>query len=168
MWHFLEHKDDIGKKILATGNGRCNFTNTDMSVNKFHGSKALIKNGLSQFNYADTIRFLKNLEYLHMTMQATFIQIQDRLHLLWLPFRMELMRLHVDVKTGISITEIKTAGITAEDTNSAANPATKKTDDRTGYCIQTDKGSFKSKRLIIACALRLPQSLEVTEACFDR
>ena len=21
----LEHKDDIGKKILATGNGRCNF-----------------------------------------------------------------------------------------------------------------------------------------------
>ena len=47
----LEHKDDIGKKILATGNGRCNFTNTDMSVNKFHGSKALIKNGLSQFNY---------------------------------------------------------------------------------------------------------------------
>ncbi len=39
----LEHKDDIGKKILATGNGRCNFTNTDMSVNKFHGSKALIK-----------------------------------------------------------------------------------------------------------------------------
>ena len=56
-------------------------------------------------------------------------------------FRMELMRLHVDVKTGISITEIKTARITAEDTNSAANPATKKTDDRTGYCIQTDKGS---------------------------
>ena len=38
----LEHKDDIGKKILATGNGRCNFTNTDMSVNKFHGSKARV------------------------------------------------------------------------------------------------------------------------------
>ncbi len=36
------------------------------------------------------------------------------------------MRLHVDVKTGISITEIKTARITAEDTNSAANPATNK------------------------------------------
>ena len=23
----LEHKDRIGKKILSTGNGRCNFTN---------------------------------------------------------------------------------------------------------------------------------------------
>ena len=150
----LEHKDDIGKKILATGNGRCNFTNTNMSVNKFHGSKALIKNGLSQFNYSDTIRFFKelgipaydNAGYIYPnSRQATSVVAA---------FRMELMRLHVDVKTGISITEIKTAGITAEDTNSAANPATnKKTDDRTGYCIQTDKGSFKSKRLIIACGL---------------
>lgn len=79
------------------------------------------------------------------------------------------MRLHVDVKTGISITEIKTAGITAEDTKSASNPATnKKTDDRTGYCIQTDNGSFKSKKLIIACGLTASRSLEVTEACFDR
>ena len=23
----LEHKDRLGKKILSTGNGRCNFTN---------------------------------------------------------------------------------------------------------------------------------------------
>lgn len=107
----LEHKDDIGKKILATGNGRCNFTNTDMSVNKFHGSKALIKNGLSQFNYADTIRFFKelgipaydNAGYIYPnSRQATSVVAA---------FRMELMRLHVDVKTGISITEIKTAGL---------------------------------------------------------
>ena len=48
---------------------------------------------------------------------------------------MELMRLHVDVKTGINITDIKPA------------------DDRPGYCIQTDQSSFKSKRLIIACGL---------------
>lgn len=131
----LEHKDDIGKKILATGNGRCNFTNTDMSVNKFHGSKALIKNGLSQFNYSDTIRFFKelgipaydNAGYIYPnSMQAASVVAA---------FRMELMRLHVDVKTGINITDIKPA------------------DDRTGYCIQTDKGSFKSKRLIIACGL---------------
>ncbi len=87
---FRAQGDDIGKKILATGNGRCNFTNTDMSVNKFHGSKALIKNGLSQFNHADTIRFFKNLEYLHMTMLATFIQIQGRQHLLWQPFEWSL------------------------------------------------------------------------------
>lgn len=86
----LEHKDDIGKKILATGNGRCNFTNTDMSVNKFHGSKALIKNGLSQFNYADTIRFFKELGIPAYDNAGYIYQIQGRLHLLWQPFAWSL------------------------------------------------------------------------------
>jgi predicted Rossmann fold flavoprotein len=131
----LEHKDDIGKKILATGNGRCNFTNTDMSVNKFHGSKALIKNGLAQFNYADTIRFFKELGIPAYDNAGYIYPNSRQAASVVAAFRMELMRLHVDVKTGINITDIKPA------------------DDRTGYCIQTDKGSFKSKRLIIACAL---------------
>lgn len=131
----LEHKDDIGKKILATGNGRCNFTNTDMSVNKFHGSKSLIKNGLSQFNYADTIRFFKELGIPAYDNAGYIYPNSRQAASVVAAFRMELMRLHVDVKTGINITDIKPA------------------DDRTGYCIQTDKGSFKSKRLIIACGL---------------
>jgi predicted Rossmann fold flavoprotein len=131
----LEHKDDIGKKILATGNGRCNFTNTDMSVNKFHGSKALIKNGLSQFNYADTIRFFKELGIPAYDNAGYIYPNSRQAASVVAAFRMELMRLHVDMKTGINITDIKPA------------------DDRTGYCIQTDKGSFKSKRLIIACGL---------------
>lgn len=131
----LEHKDDIGKKILATGNGRCNFTNTDMSVNKFHGSKALIKNGLSQFNYSDTIRFFKGLGIPAYDNAGYIYPNSRQAASVVAAFRMELMRLHVDVKTGINITDIKPA------------------DDRTGYCIQTDKGSFKSKRLIIACGL---------------
>lgn len=131
----LEHKDDIGKKILATGNGRCNFTNTDMSVNKFHGSKALIKNGLSQFNYSDTIRFFKGLGIPAYDNAGYIYPNSRQAASVVAAFRMELMRLHVDVKTGINITDIKPA------------------DDRTGYCIQTDKGSFKSQRLIIACGL---------------
>lgn len=131
----LEHKDDIGKKILATGNGRCNFTNTDMSVNKFHGSKALIKNGLAQFNYADTIRFFKELGIPAYDNAGYIYPNSRQAASVVAAFRMELMRLHVDVKTGINITDIKPA------------------DDRPGYCIQTDKGSFKSKRLIIACGL---------------
>lgn len=131
----LEHKDDIGKKILATGNGRCNFTNTDMSVNKFHGSKALIKNGLSQFNYSDTIRFFKKLGIPAYDNAGYIYPNSRQAASVVAAFRMELMRLHVDVKTGINITDIKPA------------------DDRTGYSIQTDKGSFKSKGLIIACGL---------------
>lgn len=141
----LEHKDDIGKKILATGNGRCNFTNTDMSVNRFHGSKALIKNGLSQFDYADTIRYFEKLGIPAYDNAGYIYPNSRQAASVVAAFRMELMRLHVDVKTGIKITEIKTARITAKDTKTTANPSC--------YCIQTDKGSFESKKLIIACGL---------------
>lgn len=146
----LEHKDDIGKKILATGNGRCNFTNTDMSVNKFHGSKALIKNGLSQFNYSDTIRFFKELGIPAYDNAGYIYPNSRQAASVVAAFRMELMRLHVDVKTGINITDIKPA------------------DDLTGYCIQTDKGSFKSKRLIIACGLTASPKLGSDGSLFQQ
>ena len=32
----LEHKDRVGKKILATGNGRCNYTNAKMDPSCFY------------------------------------------------------------------------------------------------------------------------------------
>ena len=32
----LEKNDKVGKKILVTGNGRCNFLNDDFSLDHFH------------------------------------------------------------------------------------------------------------------------------------
>ena len=32
----LEHKDRLGNKILSTGNGRCNFTNTHQAPLGYH------------------------------------------------------------------------------------------------------------------------------------
>ena len=36
----LEHKDRIGKKILSTGNGRCNFTNTHQEPLCYYSGKS--------------------------------------------------------------------------------------------------------------------------------
>ena len=33
----LERLDRVGKKILTTGNGRCNLTNADISIDRYHG-----------------------------------------------------------------------------------------------------------------------------------
>ena len=57
----LEHKDKIGKKILATGNGKCNFTNEDMTREHFRGNPSLIENVLSEFEHKDTLTFFENL-----------------------------------------------------------------------------------------------------------
>ncbi len=37
-----EKNDRIGRKLLSTGNGRCNLSNTDMSVSHFRGNSSFI------------------------------------------------------------------------------------------------------------------------------
>lgn len=44
----LDKNDKIGKKLAATGNGRCNFTNLDMSVEHYYGNKEWIEKVLHQ------------------------------------------------------------------------------------------------------------------------
>ncbi len=47
----LEHKDRIGKKILSTGNGRCNFTNVHQEPICYHSDNPLFPWGIiSQFD----------------------------------------------------------------------------------------------------------------------
>ena len=38
----VEKLAEPGRKILATGNGRCNLSNTDVSVSCYHGDSSLI------------------------------------------------------------------------------------------------------------------------------
>ena len=33
----LERNNRVGKKILATGNGRCNYTNVNLNIANYHG-----------------------------------------------------------------------------------------------------------------------------------
>lgn len=56
----FEANQRVGKKILVTGNGRCNFTNEDMSLMHFHGDTVLAKNALDAFSQNETVRFFKN------------------------------------------------------------------------------------------------------------
>lgn len=49
-----------GKKILATGNGRCNFTNEDLSLKHFYGDIEFLKTILSN-NFSQIKDFFKNL-----------------------------------------------------------------------------------------------------------
>lgn len=54
----LEHKDRIGKKILSTGNGRCNFTNTLQTPECYRSTDSAFPwKVLSQFPALDTIAF---------------------------------------------------------------------------------------------------------------
>ena len=57
----LEKLDVPGRKLLATGNGRCNLTNTDIAVGYYHGDSSLIYRVLNRFDLTDCLDFFHSL-----------------------------------------------------------------------------------------------------------
>lgn len=58
----LERNDKIMKKIYATGNGRCNFTNQHVSIQNYHGmNPKFAMTAINQFSNEDTIAFFREL-----------------------------------------------------------------------------------------------------------
>jgi predicted Rossmann fold flavoprotein len=58
----LEKNDFVGRKILATGNGRCNVTNRNISVDRYHGAaKEFILPTLEKFDQFETMEFFESL-----------------------------------------------------------------------------------------------------------
>ncbi|NLW07447.1 MAG: NAD(P)/FAD-dependent oxidoreductase [Clostridia bacterium] len=58
----LEKNPRVGKKILATGNGRCNFTNINTDITYYHGNNPKFAySALANFSAEDTIRFFAKL-----------------------------------------------------------------------------------------------------------
>ena len=55
-----ERNDRVGKKILATGNGKCNFSNRQMSIEQYYGSDLSIPAKiLRDFTPEDVVRFFE-------------------------------------------------------------------------------------------------------------
>jgi predicted Rossmann fold flavoprotein len=61
----LEKNQRVGKKILATGNGRCNLTNTDMHISHFHGLNP--KFAYSALHAFDNLQAIDYFEHLGIT-----------------------------------------------------------------------------------------------------
>ncbi len=57
----LEKEQIPGRKLLATGNGRCNLTNTHVSPAAYHGDEALVSSALTQFPYLTCRKYFEEL-----------------------------------------------------------------------------------------------------------
>ena len=58
----LERNDRVGRKLLATGNGRCNYTNENMSMDFLHGEDLLfIERVMEKFGRDQTVEFFDKI-----------------------------------------------------------------------------------------------------------
>lgn len=58
----IDSNKDSGRKLLATGNGRCNFTNLNLSYDNFYSNeKDFVNYSLDNFSNKDLIKYFENL-----------------------------------------------------------------------------------------------------------
>lgn len=106
-----ERNDRIGKKILSTGNGKCNFSNEKMDVSCYYGSgKKLLPAILQTFGVPQTKAFFEDLGMRIKAVNGYLYPASGQASTVLDLFRYELSRLSVDIHIGAQVTGIRTAG----------------------------------------------------------
>lgn len=75
----IEHKEQLGKKILSTGNGKCNLTNTVMRTDCFRGENiSIVEHVLRQFGYQETLDFFETLGLFFKNRQGYIYPVSEQ------------------------------------------------------------------------------------------
>lgn len=131
----LEHTDRVGKKILSTGNGKCNYTNREQGLRYYRGENpAFVLPVFSQFGFEETVEFFKELGIYPKERNGYFYPASEQAASVLDVLRMELDRLQIHIVTECIIKAVN---------------KTKK-----GFQITSNKDTFYANKCIFACGLK--------------
>ncbi len=104
----LEHMDRVGKKLLSTGNGRCNLTNGYMACHCFRSDEPdFPMKVIEQFGFEDTIEWFSGMGLEVKDRQGYYYPASDQASAVLDVLRMSLKELGVKVICGFSVTSVK-------------------------------------------------------------
>lgn len=129
----LERQNRVGRKLLATGNGRCNLTNLHAQVSHYHGRRPeFVQSCLSQFSVPDTLQLFRTLGLLTVTEPSGKVYpFSDQANSVVDVLRFALQNRGVDLRCGCEVQSVSRKA--------------------RGYSVKTAEESFYGDKLIIAC-----------------
>ena len=102
----LEQKDRTGKKILATGNGHCNFTNRHLDASCYHNNPFAL-HIIEQFSVEDTLDFFKQIGVYPVEKNGYYYPASQQASAVADLLEQEAKRLGVTIETGCRVTGIR-------------------------------------------------------------
>ena len=130
----LERQQRVGRKLLATGNGRCNLTNTGASPARYHGAEAdFVRPALAAFPPEAALEFFRELGLVTVTEPGGRVYpLSDSANSV-----VDVLRFALDA-----------AGVELR----AACPARAVRREKSGgFSVVTDTETLRADRLIVAC-----------------
>lgn len=102
-----ERNDRVGKKILATGNGKCNFSNEFMDAGCYYGSgTSCVNNIYAMFGVKETKEFFQRLGMRIKDKNGYLYPVSEQAATVLDILRYEMERLGITVYTGCRVTGI--------------------------------------------------------------
>lgn len=103
----FEKNDRVGKKLLVTGNGKCNLSNTEFSVDQYYCSdKEKLQEIFNRFSPRDTITFFESMGLMVREKNKGLYPYSEQSSAVLDILRMELSRNKVQVITGVEIENV--------------------------------------------------------------
>lgn len=102
-----EKNDRVGKKLLSTGNGKCNFSNLEMDETHYYSDNTeFIKKVLARFGTADIVRFFESAGMLCKNKNGYLYPYSEQASTVLDIFRIQMKERNVRVRTGEMVTGI--------------------------------------------------------------
>lgn len=103
----LERGERVGKKILMTGNGKCNLGNLNLDIEMYHGAKAeWLESAFARFGVEDTVHFFRELGLLIKSKNGYLYPACEQAAVVLDVLRNELKALDVDIVTDCKVNKI--------------------------------------------------------------
>lgn len=129
----FERQQRLGRKLLATGNGRCNLTNTAAAPAHYHGAEAaFVRPALEAFGVEETLDFFHGLGLLTVEEYGGRVYpLSNAANSVLDVLRFALAEAGVELRCGESVRELKRSGA--------------------GWMLAADGGALQADAVIVAC-----------------
>ena len=134
----LEHGEKVGRKILISGGGRCNFTNTGTKAENFLSENPhFAKSALARYTPGDFIALVAKhgIRYHEKTLGQLFCDDSARLIVAML--EKECAEAGVETRCGVSISAVR---------GQVRDPGS----GTPGFAVETSEGSFACASVVVA------------------
>lgn len=144
----IERNDRVGKKLLATGNGRCNLTNVNISAEKYTGSFAdKVSSVLDRIDCGRLLGFFSSLGLsTYSDSEGRVYPVSNQAASVLDVLRFACEREGVEIFCGESIKSIKQGG---------------------RFTVTTENGVFEAVKPVIACGSKAAPKLGGTAGGLD-
>ena len=129
----FERQARVGRKLQATGNGRCNLTNLNASSGSYHGNQAdFAASALRAFDVAATLEWFRSLGLFTVAEPSGRVYpYSDQANSVVDVLRFALERKGVELRTGFEVTRVRRSD--------------------NGFTVEGNGESISCDHLIIAC-----------------